>query len=61
MGDEDTVHTFEETADQEVMHALGHPDLLFPKATMTPAGALQFAIDGGTYVYPEMYQAKLTT
>ena len=37
MGDETTARTFEETADQEVMHAFGHLDLLYPKATMTPA------------------------
>ena len=55
MGDEDTASTFEETADQEVMHAFGHLDLLYPKATMTPAKALQIAIDGETYEYTEMY------
>jgi rubrerythrin len=54
-GDEDTARTFEETADQEVMHAFGHLDLLYPKATMTPAIALQIAIDGETYEYTEMY------
>lgn len=55
MGDEATARTFEETADQEVMHAFGHLDLLYPKATMTPAKALQIAIDGETYEYTEMY------
>ena len=35
-GDEETARTFEETADQEVMHAFGHLDLLYPKASMTP-------------------------
>ena len=55
MGDEATARTFEETADQEVMHAFGHLDLLYPKATMTPARALQIAIDGETYEYTEMY------
>jgi len=55
MGDELTARTFEETADQEVMHAFGHLDLLYPKATMTPAKALQIAIDGETYEYTEMY------
>jgi rubrerythrin len=54
-GDEDTARTFEETADQEVMHAFGHLDLLYPKATMTSAKALQIAIDGETYEYTEMY------
>ena len=54
-GDEATARTFEETADQEVQHAFGHLDLLYPKATMTPARALQIAIDGETYEYTEMY------
>lgn len=54
-GDEDTARTFEETADQEVMHAFGHLDLLYPKATLTPPKALQIAIDGETYEYTEMY------
>jgi rubrerythrin len=55
MGDEATARTFEETADQEVMHAFGHLDLLYPRATMSPAKALQIAIDGETYEYTEMY------
>ena len=54
-GDEETAKTFEATADQEVMHAFGHLDLLYPKASMTPARALQIAIDGETYEYSEMY------
>ena len=55
MGDEATARTFEATADQEVMHAFGHLDLLYPKATLTPAKCLQIAIDGETYEYTEMY------
>ncbi|WP_374356682.1 rubrerythrin family protein [Chitinimonas sp.] len=54
-GDLETAKAFEETADQEVMHAFGHLDLLYPKDTMTPAKALQYAIDGETYEYTEMY------
>ena len=54
-GDIDTAVAFEATAEQEVMHAFGHLDLLYPKATMTPAKALQIAIDGETYEYTEMY------
>lgn len=46
---------FEETADQEVMHAFGHLDLLYPKAQLTPAKALEIAIEGETYEYTEMY------
>lgn len=55
MGDEATAQVFEATAEQEILHAFGHADLLFPKANMTPAKALQFAIEGETYEYTEMY------
>ena len=54
-GDEETARTFEETADQEVQHAFGHLDLLYPKDQVAPARALQMAIDGETYEYTEMY------
>ena len=54
-GDEETARTFDETANQEVAHAFGHLDLLYPKADMTPTKALQIAIDGETYEYTEMY------
>ena len=54
-GDEDTARVFEETAAQEVEHAFGHLDLLYPKAELTPAKALQMAIEGETYEYTEMY------
>ena len=55
MGDEATAKVFEDTAEQEIQHAFGHADLLFPKASMTPAKALQLAIEGETYEYTEMY------
>jgi rubrerythrin len=54
-GDEETARVFEETAAQEVQHALGHLDLLYPPATMNPAKCLEMAIDGETYEYTEMY------
>jgi len=54
-GAEDVAKIFEATADQEVMHAFGHLDLLYPKAQMTPAKALEIAIEGETYEYTEMY------
>ncbi len=54
-GDADTARVFEETADQEVQHAFGHLDLLYPKAKLTPAQALEIAIEGETYEYTEMY------
>jgi rubrerythrin len=55
MGDEDTARIFEETANQEVEHAFGHLDLLYPKGKMTPAKSLEIAIEGETYEYSEMY------
>jgi rubrerythrin len=54
-GDEDTAKIFETTADQEVMHAFGHLDLLYPASTITPIRALEIAIEGETYEYTEMY------
>src|SRR4051812_44019406 len=54
-GAEEVAKVFEETADQEVMHAFGHLDLLYPKSKMTPAKALEIAIEGETYEYTEMY------
>jgi rubrerythrin len=55
VGDEATARVFEETAAQEVMHAFGHLDLLYPKDVMTPARCLDMAIEGETYEYTEMY------
>jgi len=60
-GDEETAHIFEETAAQEVQHAFGHLDLLYPKETMTPARCLEMAIEGETYEYTEMYPGFLKT
>jgi rubrerythrin len=54
-GDEDTAKVFEATAEQEVAHAFGHLDLLYPAKHMSPAKALQIAIEGETYEYTEMY------
>jgi len=54
-GDEATATVFEATAEQELLHAFGHADLLFPKANVTPVKALQLAIEGETYEYTEMY------
>ncbi|TCV80221.1 rubrerythrin family protein [Sulfurirhabdus autotrophica] len=54
-GDEETAQAFEETAKQEVQHAFGHLDLLYPKDEMTPARCLEMAIAGETYEYTEMY------
>ena len=51
----DIAEAFEATADQEVMHAFGHLDLLYPASSITPQRALEIAIEGETYEYTEMY------
>ncbi|MBU3575390.1 rubrerythrin family protein [Polynucleobacter sp. UK-Mo-2m-Kol15] len=55
VGDVETAEIFEATADQELMHAFGHLDLLYPANTISPARALEIAIEGETYEYTEMY------
>ncbi|HEY9035445.1 MAG TPA: rubrerythrin family protein [Pseudomonadales bacterium] len=55
LGDDATAKVFEDTAAQEIQHALGHAELLFPKAQLTVAQCLQYAIDGETHEYTEMY------
>jgi rubrerythrin len=54
-GDEVTAKVFENTAAQEVQHAFGHAELLFAGESMTPAKCLEYAIEGETYEYTEMY------
>ncbi len=54
-GDEETANVFEETAAQEVQHALGHLDFLYPASELNPAKVLDMAIAGETYEYTEMY------
>jgi rubrerythrin len=54
-GDEASAKVFEETAAQEVQHAFGHLDLLYPADRMTPGRCLEMAIAGETYEYTEMY------
>jgi rubrerythrin len=60
-GHEEVARIFDETAAQEVQHALGHLDLLYPKAEMSTQRCLQMAIDGETYEYTEMYPGFLRT
>ena len=52
-GDAETAKVFEETAAQEIRHAFGHLDLLYPQ--LSPAACLEMAIEGETYEYTEMY------
>jgi rubrerythrin len=54
-GYEEVAKVFEETARQEVQHALGHADLLFPPSTLGTDDVLRLAIEGETHEYTEMY------
>ncbi|MEO7557422.1 MAG: rubrerythrin family protein [Gammaproteobacteria bacterium] len=54
-GDVETAKVFEETAAQEVQHAFGHMDLLYPRTGMDVKKCLTMAIEGETYEYTEMY------
>ena len=52
-GFEEVAQHFEHTADQELLHAWGHLDLLIGKPTTKEC--LEKAIEGETYEYTEMY------
>ena len=52
-GHEDIAQHFEHTADQELLHAWGHLELLIGKPTT--AECLQKAIEGETYEFTTMY------
>ena len=54
-GHPEVAKVFEETAAQEIKHALAHAELLYPAALVDTARALNLAIDGETYEYTEMY------
>lgn len=60
-GDEEVAKHFEHTASQEVAHALGHAELLFPKSTLDTRKVLELAIAGETHEYTEMYPAFHST
>lgn len=52
-GYEDVAKHFEHTADQEILHAWGHLELLIGKPSTKEC--LQLAIDGETHEYTSMY------
>jgi len=52
-GFEDIAKHFEHTADQEILHAWGHLELLVGKPTTKRC--LELAIEGETYEFTEMY------
>lgn len=54
-GDEATAKIFEETANQEVLHAFGHFDLMLAGENMTPVRCLEMALAGETHEYTDMY------
>ncbi len=59
VGDEATAKLFEATADQEILHAFGHLELLLSGQALTPAACLTMAIAGETHEYTEMYPTFL--
>lgn len=52
-GFEEVAQHFEHTADQEILHAWGHLELLIGKPNVKEC--LQMAIDGETYEFTKMY------
>ena len=52
-GHEEIAKHFEHTADQELLHAWGHLELLIGKPTTKEC--LELAIEGETYEYTQMY------
>ena len=56
-GYEEVARHFEHTADQEILHAWGHLELLIGKPSTKEC--LQLAIDGETYEYTNMYPTML--
>lgn len=52
-GFEEVAQHFERTADQEILHAWGHLELIIGKPSTKEC--LQMAIDGETYEYTQMY------
>jgi len=56
-GFEDVAKHFEHTADQEILHAWGHLELLIGKPSTKEC--LQLAIDGETEEYTHMYPTML--
>lgn len=52
-GNEEIAKHFEHTADQEILHAWGHLELMIKKPTTQEC--LQMAIDGETYEFEIMY------
>ncbi len=54
-GHEEVAKVFEETASQEIKHALAHCELIYPVELVDTKKALTLAIEGETYEYTEMY------
>ena len=57
-GFEDVAKHFEHTADQELLHAWGHLELLIGKPDVKQC--LEMAIDGETYEFTTMYPTMLS-
>ena len=55
LGYDEVAEVFENTAEQETLHAFGHLDLLYPKSELSVERMLELAVEGETYEYTEMY------
>ena len=55
LGFDEIAEVFENTAEQETMHAFGHLDLLYPAKELSVERMLELAVEGETYEYTEMY------
>jgi rubrerythrin len=51
----EVAEVFEDTAAQEIKHALAHAELIYPPQMVDTSKALALAIEGETYEYTEMY------
>ena len=54
-GDEASAKVFEDTANQEILHAFGHFELMLTGENMTPTRCLEMALAGETHEYTDMY------
>lgn len=54
-GDDAAADLFDHTADQELVHAFGHLELLLSEEQLTPRRCLELAIEGETDEYRRMY------
>lgn len=60
-GNEEVAQIFEKTAKDEIGHAEGHLNFLYPADELSVADLLRIAFEGETYEYTEMYPSYAKT